>query len=79
MSETNDANFTPARKQFEVGDKVEVKDHFEGSWARGYEVTEVDLSSGNLTVARSSDHSVLPKRFLLDEVRKEKRRSMWWV
>lgn len=79
MSETTEANFTPARKHLEAGDKVEVKDHFEGSWARGFEIIEVDLSSGSLTIARSSDHSILPKKFQLDEVRKEKRRSMWWV
>ena len=60
------------------GDKVEVRNHFDGQWARGFEVIEV--AEAGLRVRRLSDGEELPVTFAVEEVRAERKRgSMWWI
>ena len=57
--------------------RVEVRNNFDGTWSRGFEVAEV--TDAGYLIRRSSDRSVLPTEFDADAVRKERRRSNWWV
>jgi hypothetical protein len=67
----------------EPGTRVEVRSRFDERWTRGFEVAEVvsedDPASLRYRIRRRSDGSVLPSLFVDDEVREEKKRSMWWV
>lgn len=61
-----------------AGTGVEVRNSFDGSWARGFEV--VAHEGGGYVVLRCSDRSVLPRTFDADEVRRNRKTSsMWWV
>ena len=60
------------------GTRVEVRTSFDRSWARGFEVAEADNATA-YQVRRLSDGSVLPKVIAADDVRRERRSSMWWV
>lgn len=44
------------------GDRVEVRDHFEGDWARGFEVAAL-VDEDIVRVKRVSDGAVLPWMF----------------
>ena len=57
--------------------RVEVRNRYDGSWGQGFEVAEV--TPRGYRIRRSSDGSVLPTEFAPDDVRKERRRSHWWV
>lgn len=63
------------------GTRVEVRSRFDERWARGFEVAEVveEGDAARYKVRRRSDGSVLPTLFVDDEVREEKKRSMWWI
>jgi hypothetical protein len=63
------------------GTHVEVRSRFDQRWARGFEIEErVDDQAGlQYRLRRRSDGSVLPALFVDDDVREEKRKSMWWV
>jgi hypothetical protein len=65
------------------GTRVEVRSRFDERWTRGFEVAEVvsqdDPAGVRYRIRRRSDGSVLPALFVDDEVREEKKRSMWWV
>jgi hypothetical protein len=63
------------------GTRVEVRSRFDERWARGFEVAEVvdEGSDARYKLKRRSDGSVLPTLFVDDEVREEKKRSMWWI
>lgn len=69
----------------EPGTRVEVRSRFDQRWARGFEVAEIVTPPGEPTepaayrVRRRSDGSVLPVVFVDDDLREEKKRSMWWV
>ena len=63
---------------FTPGTRVEVRTHFDRSWARGFEVAEADDARA-YQVRRLSDGAVLPKVIDADDVRRERRSSMWWV
>jgi hypothetical protein len=58
------------------GTKVEVLKRFDSSWARGFEVAEA-LDSGYL-IRRLSDGDILPTPFPPEEVRRERKKGMWW-
>ena len=59
-----------------VGTKVDVRAGFDGEWANGFAVAEqVD---GGYRLRRRSDDTVLPTVFGADQVRRERRNSMWW-
>ncbi|MFN8035580.1 MAG: hypothetical protein U0V73_06580 [Acidimicrobiia bacterium] len=66
----------------EPGTRVEVRSRFEQAWARGFDVAEVVWEVGRegprYRLRRRSDGSILPALFDDDDVREEKRRSMWW-
>lgn len=59
------------------GTKVEVRNGFDGSWSRGFEVADCD--NGGYRLRRLSDGSVLPRTFPDEAVRQERRRNMWWI
>ena len=67
----------------EPGTRVEVRSRFDERWTRGFEVAEVvsqdEPTAVRYRIRRRSDGSVLPALFIDDEVREEKKRSMWWV
>jgi len=61
------------------GTRVEVRNRFDGRWARGFEVASVD--DDGYRVRRLSDGNELPTRFDDADIRveKEKRRGgTWW-
>lgn len=60
-----------------LGTKVEVRNGFDGSWSRGFEVAAADEEGYRLR--RLSDGSVLPRSFPDEAVRQERRRNMWWI
>ena len=53
---------------FGPGTRVEVRSGYGSSWARGFEVADVD--GGEYVVRRMSDGQVLPETFEPAEVRK---------
>jgi len=60
------------------GTGVEVRNGFDGSWSKGFEVTTIE--DGGYRVIRCSDRAVLPRTFSDDEVRRTRKgASMWWV
>jgi len=63
------------------GTRVEVRSRFEARWTRGFEIAAFDESTDPpvYRVRRRSDGSILPVGFVPDDVREERRRSMWWV
>lgn len=70
------------RTTLEPGTRVEVRNRFDGSWARGFEVADTlvtDASEVRYQLRRLSDSSILPEDFSRDELRRERRRqSFWW-
>jgi hypothetical protein len=69
---------SPAMEQ---GTRVEVRSRFDDRWSRGFEVAEVvrEGEGARYKLKRRSDGSVLPALFVDDELREEKKRSMWWI
>jgi hypothetical protein len=64
------------------GVRVEVRSRFDQRWARGFAVEEVVVANGEglrYRLRRRSDGSVLPSLFVDEELREEKKHSMWWV
>ena len=60
-----------------VGTRVEIRRRFDQEWARGFTVDTVEADG--YRVLRVSDDFVLPVVFAIEEVRRERKRSMWWV
>ena len=60
-----------------IGARVEVRNQFDGSWSAGFEVA-AHTGSG-YRIRRRSDGSVLPADFDDEDVRRERRNSMWWI
>lgn len=73
MSDTRDPG---PRQPLAPGTHVEVRTGFDRSWASGFAVESGDESG--YTIRRRSDGQVLPARFAVDAVRRERNRSMWW-
>lgn len=63
------------------GTRVEVRSRFDGHWAHGFEVCDAVDEAGDVSyrLRRRSDGSVLPVLFSHEDVREDKRRSMWWI
>ncbi len=61
-----------------AGARVEVRNTLDRSWSKGFEVLDVD-DEGRYRIVRRSDDAVLPGRFAPEDVRRERRRSTWWV
>jgi hypothetical protein len=75
--EAEPAEDAPGNGALLVGVRVEVRNDFDGSWTTGFEVAEV--TPDGLVLRRRSDGEVLPTEFPPDAVRRERRKSMWWV
>lgn len=60
-----------------AGTRVEVRNGFDRSWARGFVV--VGHADGRYRIRRRSDDTDLPGTVDADDVRRERRRSTWWV
>jgi hypothetical protein len=67
----------PRPGAYPASTRVEVRNNFDGSWSKGFEVAEV--TGQGYFIRRASDGSVLPTEFAATEVRKERRRNNWWV
>ena len=65
------------RRSLHVGSRVDVRNRFDGSWSSGFEVSAV-VDDG-YRIRRRSDGSELPAEFDADDVRRERRTSMWWI
>lgn len=67
-----------SRTPLEPGTAVEVRNRFQGTWARGFSVHGT-APDGTYLVRRTSDDSVLPGTFARDAIRRERRRrNGWW-
>jgi hypothetical protein len=64
------------RDSLRPGASVEVRNRFDGSWSRGFEVAA--RTDAGYRIRRTSDGTVLPGPFGPDEVRRERRRQTWW-
>jgi hypothetical protein len=65
------------RDVLEPGMRVEVRDRFKGSWARGFEIESAD--GDKFRVRRLSDGTVLPVAFAGGDLRLERRKQgLWW-
>ena len=58
------------------GARVEVRTGLDRSWTTGFEVAEHTGSGYRLR--RRSDGEVLPVEFAFDDVRRERKKAMWW-
>lgn len=58
------------------GTRVEVRTGFDRSWVNGFSVEAVD--GDGYRVRRRSDREVLPVAIAFDDVRRERKNSMWW-
>ena len=66
-----------ARSPLAPGTKVDVRNRFQGTWVRGFEVAEA--TPAGYRIRRLSDGSVLGDVFSRDDVRRERRRQgFWW-
>ena len=66
-----------ARSALTPGTKVDVRNRYQGTWVRGFEVAEV--ADGGYHIRRLSDGSVLGELFSRDDVRRERtRQGFWW-
>jgi hypothetical protein len=63
-------------ESLEAGMRVEVRRRFDQHWARGFEV--VASTDGGYRVRRISDGMELPTEFSAEDVRRERKRGMWW-
>jgi hypothetical protein len=67
----------PPSGHLEPGTRVEVRTGFDLTWAHGFVVEEA--ADVGYRLRRASDDSVLPARFPSEDVRRDRRNSMWWV
>jgi hypothetical protein len=71
--------FTDAgqRTPLAPGTQVDVRNRYQGTWVRGFEVAEV--TEDGYRIRRLSDGSTLGELFARDDVRRErKRQGFWW-
>jgi hypothetical protein len=68
---------TSTRSPLAPGTKVDVRNRYQGTWVRGFEVAEA--ADDGYRIRRLSDGSVLGELFTRDDVRRERRRQgFWW-
>ena len=66
-----------ARTPLAPGTKVDVRNRYQGTWVRGFEVA--DVTDEGYRIRRLSDGSVLGELFSRDDVCRERRRQgFWW-
>jgi hypothetical protein len=66
----------PRERTLDPGTRVEVRNRFDGRWARGF-VVDAIVGDG-YRIRRSSDRTLVPSTFTADEVRQEHKRGQWW-
>jgi hypothetical protein len=65
------------RSRLTPGTKVDVRNRYQGTWVRGFEVAE--STAEGYRIRRLSDGSILGDLFSRDDVRRErKRQGFWW-
>ena len=65
------------RSPLTPGTKVDVRNRYQGTWVRGFEVAEA--TAEGYRIRRLSDGSILGDWFSRDDVRRErKRQGFWW-
>jgi hypothetical protein len=65
------------RTPLEPGTKVDVRNRYQGTWVRGFEVA--DMTDEGYRIRRLSDGSVLGELFSRDDLRRERsRQGFWW-
>jgi hypothetical protein len=65
------------RSPLDPGTKVDVRNRYQGTWVRGFEVAEA--TPDGYRIRRLSDGSVLGDLFSRDDVRRERtRQGFWW-
>jgi hypothetical protein len=76
-SDDTDAPDPGGRNPLPPGTKVDVRNRYQGTWVRGFEVAEVTADGYRLR--RTSDGSTLGELFSRDDVRRERsRQGFWW-
>jgi len=66
-----------ARPPLAPGTQVDVRNHYQGTWARGFEVAEV--TDQGYRIRRLSDGTILGELFSRDDVRRQRsRQGFWW-
>ncbi|MGO8859768.1 MAG: hypothetical protein ACLQRH_03225 [Acidimicrobiales bacterium] len=66
-----------ARSPLSPGTQVDVRNHYQGTWARGFEVAEV--TDQGYRIRRLSDGAILGELFSRDDVRRQRsRQGFWW-
>ena len=66
-----------ARSPLTPGTQVDVRNRYQGTWVRGFEVAE--FTEQGYRIRRLSDGSILGELFSRDDVRRErKRQGFWW-
>ncbi len=78
----NRAGSQPAGDMLPAGERVEVRNRFDGSWSTGFEVAEAlpppqRDAPGAYRVRRVADHAVLNATFPPDDLRREPQRRGW--
>jgi hypothetical protein len=65
------------RSPLPPGTKVDVRNRYQGTWVRGFEVAEV--TPDGYRIRRMSDGSTLGELFSRDDLRRERtRQGFWW-
>ena len=73
-----DPNDKPSDKaRLLEGTKVEVLNRFDGSWSKGVVIMEV--TEVGYRLRRRYDQEVLEAEFSAEDVRRERKNSMWWM
>jgi hypothetical protein len=66
-----------ARTPLAPGTQVDVRNRYQGTWVRGFEVAE--CTNEGYRIRRLSDGSILGELFSRDDVRRERsRQGFWW-
>jgi hypothetical protein len=72
-----DAPDQNVRSPLAPGTKVDVRNRYQGTWVRGFEIAEV--TTGGYRIRRMSDGSTLGDLFSRNDVRRERtRQGFWW-
>jgi hypothetical protein len=72
-----DAPDQNARSPLTPGTKVDVRNRYQGTWVRGFEIAEV--TTNGYRIRRMSDGSTLGDLFSRNDVRRERtRQGFWW-
>jgi hypothetical protein len=60
-----------------VGTPVDVRNRYQGTWVRGFEVAEG--TDEGYRLRRLSDGTILPELFSRDDIRRQRsRQGYWW-